>query len=86
MPDVPRDAAARGRRGGGRARCSSRSCTGSSRGSAAGPALLTELARTAHRPFQVAVTVLAVQQAVRSTAGDVPGAVRRRAARPGAAA
>ncbi|GAA0809638.1 mechanosensitive ion channel family protein [Spirilliplanes yamanashiensis] len=34
--------------------------------------LLTDLARTAHRPFQAAVLVYAVQQGVRSAAGDFP--------------
>ncbi len=35
--------------------------------------LLADLARTAHRPFLAVVIVYAVQQAVRSTAGDFPG-------------
>jgi small-conductance mechanosensitive channel len=34
---------------------------------------LADLARQAHRPFQVAVVVYAVQQAVRSTGGAFPG-------------
>jgi hypothetical protein len=36
-------------------------------------ALAADLARTAHKPFLVAVTVFAVQQAVRSLAGEFPG-------------
>lgn len=36
-------------------------------------ALLADLARTAHRPFLVAVTLFAVQQAVRTGAGTFPG-------------
>lgn len=36
-------------------------------------ALLADLARTAHRPFLYTVTLYAVQQAVRSAAGDFPG-------------
>ncbi|HEX8347337.1 MAG TPA: mechanosensitive ion channel domain-containing protein [Actinoplanes sp.] len=35
--------------------------------------LLADLARTAHRPFLVTVTLFAVQQAVRSGAGEFPG-------------
>ncbi len=35
--------------------------------------LLADLARTAHRPFLAVVVVYAVQQAVRSAAGDFPG-------------
>ena len=36
-------------------------------------ALLNDLAATAHKPFLAAVTIFAVQQAVRSSAGDFPG-------------
>ncbi|HET6534387.1 MAG TPA: mechanosensitive ion channel domain-containing protein [Actinoplanes sp.] len=35
--------------------------------------LLSELARTAHRPFQAVVVVYAIQQALRSGVGDFPG-------------
>jgi small-conductance mechanosensitive channel len=36
-------------------------------------ALLSDLSRTAHRPFQVIVTLFAIQQALRSAAGEFPG-------------
>ncbi len=36
-------------------------------------ALLADLSRQAHRPFQVSLTLYAVQQAVRTAAGDFPG-------------
>lgn len=36
-------------------------------------ALLTDLARQAHRPFQLLLALFAVQQAVRSAGGDFPG-------------
>ena len=54
--------------------CWSRSCTGSSRRLGRRSLLLTELTEHAHRPFQVAATVLAVQFGVRFGTGYAVGA------------